>query len=1119
MPSELWGTNAFDLSLPSRPIGYLLLLFYLVLLLVLLYVNRRSLRRMSNRQWVIVFALSITSLFLSQLFPLRLNLPNQLSPISATQDPVTTVTLFSAFPFLLAGATLNPAAALIVGLFSGLGRSVAQTHQPFDIFHVAFAAVLAAHWLQQNYFGRVYRWLRNPIISGGLSNAAMFMLIGIASFVATDTEASYLSELDLAVSTANAHIGPLLIEGVVGGLLTLLVLLGVPQLRNSQALAPSPPQRSLVRRLLSNFVLFAVLLVVLLVTVVFTVSIRVSTEQIVNQMAYNANTVSAEIPDFQARIQSLLVEYSRFDALQQGNNTVRGEALRQLYRTNPIYRHVLLVAGSEVLQAYPDDGAIIGLTETEQMAVSTTLASNAPQITSAQSLDSEYIISFIVPIPVDEGQPTMALVGRVPDISLGSLIGGLQGIVGRGEGFIVDRQARIIAHPSRDRLLATWEPPENLPRQIDTDEVSDGVAYEGRDAQSNARELVYYVPGRNHSWTVVTTAPYDVVLNLALRIGAPLALVLLIVTAVFYANLVYLGRDITNPIGELVRATKDVAAGRSIRIKIHEQRQDELGQLSESFANMQLALKQRVDDLSLLLSISGDVSNSMDLYQGMPAILKGALRGTTAVGARAIILNPNNPQPFQFGEGPKAEAMKALDRAVMTKLRHVDDVATISRPNQIQRQLDLDGDVPLPINALIAIPMSSHSYFRGILWLGYSQSHRFTDDEKNLLRTLARQASVLVENAYNFARAEGGRRRLAAVLTSTTDAVIVTDQTNRIHLVNPAFETVFGQKTSALINRAVGDMITIEPLMAALTSSDKRPQKLEIPLADGRTFYTSVSPISNGEGQTMGRVAVLHDVTHFKEIDEMKSDFVSTVSHDLRSPLTFMRGYATMLSMAGELNEQQEKYIEKILSGIDQMATLVNNLLDLGRIEAGVELVFEPINIQNLLEEIGEEYWQHAHVQGIKLKVEEPLQPIPVIQGDKALLRQAVTNLVSNGLKYAPQSGQMVLRAEHRQPGEVVVSVKDNGPGIAEKDQMRLFEKFFRIKRRGTEKIKGSGLGLAIVRSIAERHSGRVWVQSELDQGSTFFIALPLEPKVSQNGQTGDEIVSANPVSQKVIQK
>ncbi|MEZ4511109.1 MAG: ATP-binding protein [Chloroflexota bacterium] len=1105
MPNQLWGTtDSLALSLPAQLLGYLLLSVYLAVAVGLLWSYQAELRRQTRSQWTAVFLLSLLALLLSQLLPLTL--PFAAVPVAATQELTPIVAPFATLAPLFAAATLNPAAAFIVGLFSGLGHSLGHSHQLFDIFHAALAATLASHLLRQNYLGRGYHWLRHPVLAGGLSYGATFILLGLAAFANSNSSASALSELDLAISTGNAHLLPLLLEGMFGGLLLLLIFRALPHLRPAPTLAPSPQQRSLMQRLLGNFVLFAVLLLVLLVTVVFTVSLRVSTQLVVDQMAYNASTVAQEIPDFQARAQSLLVEYSQDATLLTSNSDEQNSLLRQLHRTNPVYRRVLLVAANgTILNFYPIDNTVVDLTEVEQTAVSDTLASNAPTLTSAQSRSDEAVVSFIVPVSGGDNQPVAVLIGRVPALSLASLVAGLRGTVGQGDGFIVDEQSRIIAYSAgnssnasgSDRLLATWQPPV-APRQLRSSSNVDGLAYEGRDEQTNARELVYTIPATNQPWTVVTTAPYDVVLNLAVNIGTPLALVLLLITASFYANLVLLGRDITTPIGQLVEATRAVAAGRPTDLKIHKERSDELGQLSKAFADMQTTLKQRVDDLSLLLSISTEVSNSMDLSEGMPAILKGALRGTRAIGARAIILNPNTPHPFQFGEGPRAEAMSVLDRVIMARLRHSED-STLSNPSQIQQQLEPGTEMPLPVQALIAIPLSSPSGFRGLLWLGYAQPHQFNDGEINLLRTLARQTAVLVENAYNFARAEGGRRRLAAVLSSTPDAVIVTDQTNRIHLVNPAFESTFGQKGTDLMGRTVSDMIEIPPLAEALLSPDKRPRNFEIPLDDGRTFYTSASPIIGNDGYIVGRVAVLHDITHFKELDELKSDFVSTVSHDLRSPLTYMRGYATMLSMAGELNDQQSKYTEKILGGIDQMAMLVNNLLDLGRIEAGIELVFEPVEIDQLLQTIAEEHWQHAHMQGIKLKVDAPAD-LPTIRGDKALIRQAVTNLLTNGIKYAPQSGEMLLRAEQSH-GQVIIAVQDRGPGISEKDQLRLFEKFYRVKRRGTEKIKGSGLGLAIVRSIAERHGGRAWCQSQLDKGSTFYLALPIEPKVGVNGR------------------
>ena len=1119
MPNQLWGTtDSLALALPAQPLGYLLLAVYLATAIGLLWHYRSELQQQTRSQWTAVFLLSLLALLLSQLFPFTLPFLTQPTPLATTQELAPTVAPFATLAPLFAAATLNPAAAFIVGLCSGLGRSLGHSHQLFDIFHAALAAMLASHLLRQNYLGRGYHWLRHPVLAGGLSYGVTFILLGLAAFASSNSSASALSELDLAISTGNAHLFPLLLEGVLGGLLLLLIFRALPHLRPAPTLAPSPQQRSLMQRLLGNFVLFAVLLLVLLVTVVFTVSLRVSTQLVVDQMAYNASTVAQEIPDFQARAQSLLVEYSQNPVLLTSNSDEQNNLLRQLHRTNPIYRRVLLVAANgTILNFYPIDNTVVDLTEVEQTAVSDTLASNAPTLTSAQNRSDEAVVSFIVPVPGSDGRSAAVLIGRVPELSLAGLVAGLRGTVGQGDGFIVDEQSRIIAYSkgdngddSSDRLLATWQAPA-APRQLHSSGDMEGLAYEGRDEQTNARELVYTIPAVNQPWTVVTTAPYDVVLNLAVNIGMPLALVLLLITAAFYANLVLLGRDITNPIGQLVTATRAVAMGNPVKLDIHKERSDELGQLSRAFADMQTTLKQRVDDLSLLLSISTEVSNSMDLSEGMPAILKGALRGTTAVGARAIILNPNTPHPFQFGEGPLADAMVVLDRAIMARLRHTEDSALPS-PSQIRQQLELGAEVPLPVQALIAIPLSSPSGFRGLLWLGYAQPHQFHDGEINLLRTLSRQTAVLVENAYNFARAEGGRRRLAAVLSSTPDAVIVTDQTNRIQSVNPAFESTFGQKSEQLMGRTVNDMIAIAPLADALLSPDKRPRNFEIPMDDGRTFYTSASPIIGNDGHIAGRVAVLHDITHFKELDELKSDFVSTVSHDLRSPLTYMRGYATMLSMAGELNDQQSKYTEKILGGIDQMATLVNNLLDLGRIEAGIELVFEPVDIEQLLQTIAEEHWQHAHMQGIKLKVDAPAN-LPTIRGDKALIRQAVTNLLTNGIKYAPQSGEMVLRAEQSH-GQVIIAVQDKGPGISEKDQLRLFEKFYRVKRRGTEKIKGSGLGLAIVRSIAERHGGRAWCHSQLDKGSTFYLALPIEPKAGVNGRGGKTAVDTPSLTQ-----
>ena len=1092
MPIELWGaTGTLGLMWPDRLIGALLLALYAAILLSVIFYYRSSLRQMTARQWGLTAVLSLLSLLVSQLFPIQFSFDNQLAPLSVAQNPVTTLTLFAAAPFLLAGVALNPGAALIVGLFSGLGRALGQSHFPFDLFHFALAAVLASFWMQQMYQGRFYKWMRQPIVAGAVFVVGVILGVGMATFASSDANASNLAALDLALSTARANFWPLLIEGAVGGGIVMLILLGAPQLSVTKKPAPSPTQLSLRNRLLSNFVLFAVVLTLLLVIVVFNLSVSVSTRLVVNQMAHNAQTVSSEIPDFQAQLQNVLLQYNDSEVLLADDPVENEKVLQQLFRSNPLYRRVVLVDDEQgVMAFYPPDVSEVALTEREETAVARTLTTNTPDMTPAQTNEDEHILSFVVPVHNAAGSPTAVLIGRVPQLSLDNLIVGLQGTVGQGNGFIVDEHNQIIAHADDSRLLTNWNPPESV-RPIQTEATGPGIAYQGRQGQTNARELVYYVQSQLHPWTVVINVPYEVVLNLALSIGAPLTLVLALVMGVFYLNLAVIGRDITNPITELVQASKTITAGDKWTPSAQAQRTDEIGQLNQAFYQMYQSRNKRLNELSLLLGVSHEVSANMDINQGIAAILRGALRGTGAAGARAVILNPSGSRPLQYGEGPAAHKMAKLDRQIMTQLRHNQELV-LSSSEEIQATLALAATAVLPISSFIAIALHSHDRFQGIIWIGYRQPHQFNQTERNLLQTLAGQAAVLVENARLFATAEGGRRRLAAVLASTTDAVIVTDQTNRILLINRALERLFDLKANQVIGRSLADVIQVKELVAALSGEGERGRNLEIPIGDNTIFYANASTIYNNEGQEMGHVAVLHDITHLKEIDEMKSDFVRTVSHDLRNPLTFMRGYTTMLPMVGEVNEDQQKYIDKIQGGIEQMRRLVDDLLDLSRIEAGVDLNSETIEVEPLLTDLASEHWQHAHLKGLKIDV--AVTPnLPPIHGDRVLIRQAITNLLTNSIKYAPDSGQIMLKAKSVN-GEMVFSVQDHGPGIPKQHQMRLFEKFYRAKQKGEERVKGVGLGLAIVKSIAERHGGRAWCYSQQGNGSTFYISVPLPP-------------------------
>lgn len=204
-----------------------------------------------------------------------------------------------------------------------------------------------------------------------------------------------------------------------------------------------------------------------------------------------------------------------------------------------------------------------------------------------------------------------------------------------------------------------------------------------------------------------------------------------------------------------------------------------------------------------------------------------------------------------------------------------------------------------------------------------------------------------------------------------------------------------------------------------------------------------------------------------------------------------------MLEMVGELNEQQQGYVRKIVLGVEGMAHLVNNLLDLGRIEAGVGLQLEVVPVQALVERVVSSLQVQATQKRVQLTQEIVPQTVAMIEVDQALVQQGLHNLVENAIKYTERGGQVRVRvsSEH---DSLTFEVRDTGIGISPVDQPRLFEKFYRGARQGMKKQQGSGLGLAIVKSIAERHGGKVWVESQLGKGSTFYLTLPVRQTVSE---------------------
>jgi signal transduction histidine kinase len=300
--------------------------------------------------------------------------------------------------------------------------------------------------------------------------------------------------------------------------------------------------------------------------------------------------------------------------------------------------------------------------------------------------------------------------------------------------------------------------------------------------------------------------------------------------------------------------------------------------------------------------------------------------------------------------------------------------------------------------------------------------------------------------------------------------------------------------------------VLVHPDLLALlerTVDEEGTVSENVKLADGRTLSVSVAPVRDREGRASGRVAAMHDITHMAELDEMKSRFVSTVSHDLKAPLTAVRGFTELIPLVGPVNPEQAQFVGRIKEVVEGMSHLITELLDLGKIEAGLGMEMQPVNVRDLLVTSKYDLAGPAQEKKTLIEIDTPAT-LPAVQGDPFRLQQVLANLLSNAIKYTPPGGHVWLRAETR-GAELVVSVSDTGIGIPASDLPHVFDKFFRVQDLRVIDQEGSGLGLAIVKSIIGEHGGRVWAESTVGAGSTFYFSLPLSAASSSMAEGDGE--------------
>jgi signal transduction histidine kinase len=316
----------------------------------------------------------------------------------------------------------------------------------------------------------------------------------------------------------------------------------------------------------------------------------------------------------------------------------------------------------------------------------------------------------------------------------------------------------------------------------------------------------------------------------------------------------------------------------------------------------------------------------------------------------------------------------------------------------------------------------------------------------------------------------------------------VVDADDCLQYANPTAEMMLGAGLLG-VGRPVAESLTQPDLARLLKESAVEPRAMEFSGAEGRRLRGVVRSVRSADGNGVWQVCVLQDVTSFRELDELKTEFVHTVSHDLRRPLTMMEGLVHMIEMLGPLNPAQQEYARRIRLSAQEMNRLVKDLLDLGRVESGLEIRRLPVQLPAIIAKVVDALKPEAAANNVKLRVKIP-EGMPELSADASLLERALGNLMENAIRFNRPGGAVEVSIKTT-GNMVVVAVKDDGIGIAPADQPRIFEKFFRVSSSTDPERPAWGLGLAIAKSVAEWHGGKIWFETKLGQGSTFYLALP----------------------------
>ena len=1054
--------------------------FLLILVGMILFRDREASWNRSRLSWLAI--LSALVLFLTPFMGVRLFPALTEQPVNT---PIQHFMLLVAVPWMVAGGVLGALPAGLIAGISGLLLAYLDTHQIATPLLFMTLSLIYNQIIRGRQQTAMARFRRVPLVSAVLTWVISIPAVFVSLMLSTP------GVIGLRFAAA--------FEGFLSVFLTLggMILIG--------GLAASLVQRFLPGswradqqdghgghvRYLSHLAAQLGILYLILLTIIFSSVWQISGNTVrrflVTELTDSARTAADSLGLFintgKAQIDILAENIQLANQNEDDANT----SLVQAFSSQSYFRLLgVFSQGGSLIGSYPSnkEGMVFPTAEEAQaiQQASEEISLVILGVTSEEEASSAQV-SILKTIQDATGGIAGVLLGRASlvDNPIGvSVIHSFRTLEEMGGlAQIINGDGKRLYHTNPDRLLTDYIHPK----------FSTTTFFESTTLDDQSM-MMYYQPIDQEGWAVVTAFPDEVRHLLAWEMAAPLFLVGLVGSLILFLVLFVI---VSSPIRELDQikiGIKKVLGGEFPSLEKHGRTRDV--NYEAVFTQTLASLNRRIQQQRDLLTLYGSISDRSNLKDHLTQVMKAALaQGVSSVriilkrgGKYSHLAGTSGP----FGLGRDTHQYAAMDSRVASLVSSED--VLVLRDLQVGEMVSLPNGTPYPA-CLLAFPIKSDDVWLGVFWVTYPDMPDPGQEAVNFFKMLADRTADILAKYIVVEDLVIRQKQLEKALDDFPQAVLLVDAQEKILYHNDRFLELLGSSAKNQVGRDLVQCLdeNHQSRLASLVQTDEAAK--EIRLENGSVMQFRKAPVEVN-GTPSGSILVFEPLKGFRTKLDSSTELVTIVSHALRSPLTLIHGYAKILRLTGNLNNQQDDYISKIIKGIEEMRSLVQNLLEVGRLESLGVMDFSEFQVSQVLQKINDNMEAQFRQKNIHLSLPQPAEPI-TLKADFILLTQALKNLVDNALKFTKMGGKVTIYVRERD-GRVVFSVKDTGPGIAPLDQRHLFEKFQHGRDMRGEAAEGTGLGLAIVRAIVDHHNGRVWVESQLGKGSTFFIEIPKHP-------------------------